>query len=64
MNAGASQKKGDSVCYSYRLILAEEKTTGIKAVACDKLPLAGEGGVWFGERWQGNWDLSELSGQR
>lgn len=36
------------------------KTEGIRAVDCDKLPLAGEGEVWFEEQWQQNWELSEL----
>lgn len=38
----------------YRPIFVEEKAAwleeeGVRAVDCDKLPLAGEGGVWFGE---------------
>lgn len=36
------------------------KTEGIRAVDCDKLPLAEEGGVWLVEQWQQNWELSEL----
>lgn len=36
------------------------KTEGIRAVDCDKLPLAWEGGVWFGAQWQESRYLSEL----
>lgn len=53
----------------YRLVLKGKrllglKTEGIRALDCDKQPVAGEGGVVFGGQLQEHWHLSKSNRQR